>query len=255
MYRLAVDLLQPYPLLFLVTGLAVARLWQRRREARGRLVFLTASFAALTLVSLPAFSHLALGSLEWQYPPLEQRPDDADAIVVLSAGVIPADSTRREAALDEDSLRRCRHAARLYHQGRPCPVLVSGGRVGPDSPEPACARLMRDALVERGVRPEDLIVEDVSRNTYENAVECGKLLRQHGLTRPVLVADAVDLFRAVRCFRKQGVEPVPSASWYRAGRFEWSPTAFLPSPGAARGCQRVWHEWAGVLWYRLHDRI
>jgi uncharacterized SAM-binding protein YcdF (DUF218 family) len=255
MYRFAVTLLQPYPLLFLVMGLALARLWQRRREAWGRLVVLTAAFAALTLISLPAFSHLALGSLEWQYPPVERRPADADAIVVLSAGVFATGPTGSEAAMDEDSLRRCRHAARLYHQGGPCPVLVSGGKVDPDSPEPACARLMRDRLVELGVRPEDLIVEDASRNTYENAVESGTLLRQRGLTRPVLVADAVDLFRAVRCFRKQDVEPVPSASFYRAGHFVWSSAAFLPSPGAVRGCQRVWHEWAGVLWYRLQDRI
>jgi uncharacterized SAM-binding protein YcdF (DUF218 family) len=255
MYRLAVDLLQPYTLLFLVTGLALARLWYKRRETRGRLAALTVAFVALLLLSVPAVSHLALGSLEWRYPPLEQRPTDADAIVVLSAGVIPPDGDRTRAELDEDSLRRCRHAARLYHQGPPCPVLVSGGRVDPDMPAPPCAHLMRDSLVGLGVRPADVIVEDVSRTTYENAVECGRLLRQHRLTRVVLVTDAVDLYRAVLCFRKQGVEPVPSASWYRAGGFVWEPVTFLPSPGAARGCQRVWHEWVGLLWYRLQDRV
>jgi uncharacterized SAM-binding protein YcdF (DUF218 family) len=255
MYRFAVDLLQPYPLLYLATGLAIANLWHRRRESRGRLAVVTLAFVALTLPSIPAVSHLALGSLEWQYPPAGGGPADGEAIVVLSAGVLPPDPTRGPAELDEDSIRRCLHAARLYHQGGPCPVLVSGGKVDPESPAPACAGLMRDLLLCLGVRASDVLVEDASRTTYENAVESAKLLRQHRLDRAVLITDAVDMFRAAGCFRKQGVEVAPAACHYRATRLEGSFVDFLPSPGAARGCARAWHEWLGAAWYRLWGRI
>jgi uncharacterized SAM-binding protein YcdF (DUF218 family) len=254
MYRFAVDLLQPYPLLYLAAGLAIANLWRRRRESRGRLAVVTIAFVALTLPSIPAVSHLALGSLEWQYPPAEGRPAGADAIVVLSAGVIPPDPGGGPAELDEDSIRRCLYAARLYHQGEPCPVLVSGGKVDPESPAPPCAELMRDFLVQLGVRPSDILVEDTSRTTYENAVESARLLRRHRLDRAVLVTDAVDMFRAVACFRKQGLEVAPAACHYRAARLEGSVFDLLPSPGAARGCQRAWHEWLGAAWYRLRGR-
>jgi uncharacterized SAM-binding protein YcdF (DUF218 family) len=255
MYRFAVNLLQPHVLLFLLTGLALALLWRSRREPRGRPVFLALSFGALVGVNTPAVSHLALGSLEWQFPPLEQRPADADAIVVLSSGLLPPVASGGRAELDEDSLRRCLFAARLYHQGRPCPVLVSGGQVDPGPEGPVCAELMGTFLVQLGVRASDLIVESSSRTTYENAVESAKLLEKHRLSRVLLVTDAVDLYRAVRCFRKQGVDPVPSPCYYRTGRFEWSLFTFLPSPGAALGCQRAWHEWCGVLWYRLQGRV
>jgi uncharacterized SAM-binding protein YcdF (DUF218 family) len=254
-YRSLVDLLQPYPLLFLVAGLALVALWRKCREARGRLAVLTLAFAGLALLSTPAVSHLALGSLEWQYPPREQRPADVEVIVVLSGGVIPPGATRGRAELDEDTIRRCLHAARLYHQGLPCPVLVSGGKVDPDSEGPPGAHLMRDFLVQLGVKESDVLVEDASRTTYENAVESVKVLNARGLRRALLVTDAADLFRAVHCFRKQGAEPVASASWYRATRLEGSLCDYLPSPGAAGGCQRAWHEWLGVLWYRLRDRI
>jgi uncharacterized SAM-binding protein YcdF (DUF218 family) len=170
-------------------------------------------------------SRLALGSLEWQYPPQQERPADVEAIVVLAGGVIPPDGARDRAKLDEES------------------------------PGPTGAELMRAFLVQLGVRRGDLLVEDASRSTYENAVESTRLLREHHLRRVALVTDAVDLFRAVRCFRKQGVEPLPSASHYRAGRFEWSLVAFLPSPGALRGCRRVWHEWLGAGYYWLRGRI
>lgn len=255
MYRFAVNLLQPYLLLYLATALALVALWRRGHASRGRLAALTAGFLALALLSTPAVSHLALGSLEWRYPPAGGRPADADAIVVLACGVIPPGPAGGPGELDEDSVRRCFHAALLYREGTPCPVLVSGGKVGPERPGAAAAVLMRDLLVRLGVRPADLLVEDASRTTHENAVECARLLRQRGLARPVLVADAVDLYRAVGCFRKQGVGVVPSASFSRAGALEWSLFTFLPSPGAARGCERAWHEWAGVLWYRLQGRL
>jgi uncharacterized SAM-binding protein YcdF (DUF218 family) len=253
-YRFLVDLLQPYTLLCLLAAAAVVNLWRKRRETRRRLAWATAAVLALLVISTPAFSCLVLGSLEWQYPPLTDRPADAEAIVVLSAGTLLSDSGGQRAALDEDSMLRCLHAADLYRRGGPCPVVVSGGIVDAGDPGPACARLMYEFLAGHGVRAADLVVEDASRTTYENASECRKVLEQHGIRKVVLVTDAVDMFRAERCFRKQGVACVPAPCHYRA-RFKWSPFTFLPSPGAVSGCQRAWHEWLGSGWYWLQGRI
>jgi uncharacterized SAM-binding protein YcdF (DUF218 family) len=252
MYSFLVEFLQPYGLLYLLTGMALLRLWRHRRETPRRLMVLSVAFLALTALSIPAVAHLAVGTLEWQYPPEERRPDDTTIIVVLACGVLPPDATRERAELDADTLRRCRHAAALYHRG-PRLVVLSGGAVSAETP--ACARLMYDLMIELGVRASDLIMEDRSTTTHENAVECSKLLFARGTDRAVLVADAVDMFRAVRCFRKQGVEVVPSASHYRATQFHGRFFEFVPSPNAARNCQRVWHEWLGVAWYALRGRI
>ena len=46
-------------------------------------------FGILGFVSLPVVGHLALGSLEWCYPPQDNVADDAGAIVVLSGYVRP----------------------------------------------------------------------------------------------------------------------------------------------------------------------
>jgi uncharacterized SAM-binding protein YcdF (DUF218 family) len=255
MYRFAVNLLQPYLLLYLLTGLAIANLWRKRRETRGRLLCVTVLFGTLTLLSIPAVSYLALGTLEWQYPPVDQRPAHVDAIVVLAGGIRPPDAIRSQSEMDQNTLYRCLHGAELYHQGPACPVLVSGGKVDPAMPGPPEADVMRDFLLKLGVNAADVIVENTSRTTYENAVECRKLLEQHRLHKIMLVTNAVDLFRAVRCFRKQGIEAIPSGCNYRATQFEYSLFEFLPSPGAAQGCRRVFHEWAGAVWYWWHGRI
>ena len=254
MYRFLVDLLQPFLLLYLLTALALDNLWRKRRDKPGRLLLVTVPLAALAVACTPAVAYLALGSLEWHYPPQYDRPHDAEAIVVLGGSMLSPDEVRLRAELGEDSLYRCLHAVRLYHQGEPCPIVVSGGNVDPDTPGPALAEVMRDFLLEQGVAEADLLMEDQSRNTYENAAKTSPLLRRRGIDKIVLVTDATHLLRAPRCFRAQGFEVAPSGCRYRATRFEWSLFEFLPSPYAAQHIQRALHEWLGMTWYWLSGK-
>jgi uncharacterized SAM-binding protein YcdF (DUF218 family) len=255
MYEFVVTLVQPFTVLYLLLGAATVNLWRKPRERPRRLLVLTIAFVGLTLLCTPAVAHLALGSLEWQYPPANEMPADAQAIVVLGAGVRVPGETRARAELDEDSLQRCLHAADLYRQSKACTVLVSGGKQNPEDPGPTCAQAMSDFLIQLGVRATDMVLEESSRTTYENALECTKLLEKRQIRKAVLVTDAVDMFRALRCFRKQGVELLPSPCHYRAVRSSVSLFTFIPNPGAARNCQRVCHEWMGMAWYMVHGRV
>jgi uncharacterized SAM-binding protein YcdF (DUF218 family) len=114
---------------------------------------------------------------------------------------------------------------------------------------------MRDCLVQRGVAPADLVVEAESRSTYENAVECRRLLEDRGIRKVVLVTEASHLRRAVGCFRRQGLEVVPCGCRYRAQRYEGQLSDFVPKPWALAYCQEAAHEWLGIAWYRLHGRL
>ena len=125
----------------------------------------------------------------------------------------------------------------------------------PRTPGPTCAEAMRDFLVDQGVAESDLLIEDQSRTTYENAVNTAKLLKARGIERVILVTDAVHMRRAHACFVAQGVDVLPSGCDYQATRFDWSVFTFIPRPGAARDVQRVAHEWIGIVWYRMHGRI
>jgi uncharacterized SAM-binding protein YcdF (DUF218 family) len=254
-YEVINALLEPLTLFYLLLLVALLNLWRKPRPPRRRLLLMTGAFAGLTVVCCPPVAYLALGSLEWRYPPLEHRPADAQAIVVLSSGVLPPNGPRAHPELDHDSILRCQHAARLYHQGRPCKLIVSGGKVRPDEPGPAVARVMADFLVQLEVNRADLIIEDQSRSTYENAVQSTHLLKQSEIAEAVLVTDAVDMYRALCCFRKQGVTLTPSPCHFRATSFEWELLDFIPNAGAARTWQRVAHEYLGTLWYWLRGRI
>jgi uncharacterized SAM-binding protein YcdF (DUF218 family) len=257
LYQLIRRLLEPFTLCWLLTLLALVFLWLRCRGERRRLLVLTIPLSLLMLLCVPAVGHLALGSLEWQYPPLESRPAELDAIVVLSGSIRPPDPAagRPEAGLEQDSLYRCLHAVTLYRQGPPCRVVVSGGHVENRAPEVSCAQVMRDFLIQQGVAAGDILMEDESLTTHENATGCRKLLEPRGMRRIVLVTDVTHLFRAVRCFEKQGFTVTPAGCNYRLSGFGWTISSFLPNPHAAQNCELVFHEWLGVLWYWLNGRI
>src|SRR5207244_12353300 len=111
----------------------------------------------LTGISLRIVGDVAVASLERQYPPLLHRPDNIQAIVVLSSYVFSPIAPGAPAELDESTCNRCLKAADMYRQGQPCPVLVSGRSTDADGAD--YAETMRDFLVRLGVRSNDVIME------------------------------------------------------------------------------------------------
>ncbi len=260
MYRFVSCLAQPFVAATLLAMLGVAALWWRRRETRLRLLWVTVPLVAMAIASTPCAAYLALGSLEWQYPPSHDMPQGVETIVVLSGYVRLPDGVRQRTELADDTLGRCLHAVDLYRQAKPrqskrCLVVLSGGKVNPSQAEPTLAEAMRDFMIGQGVDPSDLLLENRSRSTHENAVETGRLLQQRGIEKVVLVTTASHLQRAQRCFRAQGLDVVPSGCRYRATRFQWSLSWFLPNPGSAEDVQAAAHEWLGLFWYWLHGRL
>ncbi len=253
-YRFTVALLQPYPLLYLLTLVGLVRVWRNSVGNRRWLLLVTVPFAILGLVSLPVVGHFALGSLEWRYPPQDEVPADTGAIVVLSGYVRPPSDVAPEAELGSDTLLRCLHAARLY-KARPGLVLVSGGKVDPSIPGPTLARAMHDFLVGQGVKEQDLLLEERSTTTYENAVLSGDILSQRGIDKIVLVTSASHMQRGERCFQALGFQVVPSACDYRTTKSSWTLGDFLlPNPDAAARVALACHEWLGLAWYWLFGR-
>ena len=249
------EFLQPFPLLILVMAVGLAWLWRKHRDLRRRLLWVLVPFLLLLLLSLPAVAYFLQGSLEWRFPPLERRPADREAIVVLGSAVRRPEGSRLRPELDEGSLNRCLKAAELYHQDKPCLVVVSGGMAESEPVRPTVAEAMREFLISLGVAPADIILEEQSRSTYENAVESSRLLDKRGLTKVILVTDAYHMARSMACFRKQGLEPLPCCCYYRAPVFSWELANFWPNPKALAGSQRAGHEWLGMAWYWWRGKI
>jgi uncharacterized SAM-binding protein YcdF (DUF218 family) len=187
------------PLLIAIVGLAL--LDRRRRLGR---FLATAGVLLLALVCLPAVADLLIRFVD-DSPPFDvAQAKSAQAIVILGGG------TRRDApdyggdTLGRLTLERVRYGARVARSTN-LPVMVVGGRSEPSRETEA--KLMRAALQDEFGVPVRWI-EDQSRNTHENALMAGAILRPLGITHVVLVAHGFDMPRATAEFAAAGIETI-----------------------------------------------
>ncbi|MBK8210661.1 MAG: YdcF family protein [Rhodospirillales bacterium] len=81
-------------------------------------------------------------------------------------------------------------------------LVLSGGIVGPP---PAEAQVMRELAEAMGVDAARIVIEDEARNTFENAVYAGRIIRDRGWRHVVLVTDAFHMPRAAFVFTRLGI--------------------------------------------------
>jgi uncharacterized SAM-binding protein YcdF (DUF218 family) len=126
------------------------------------------------------------------------RPDHPppDAVIVLGAAVV-APGVPGPALT-----RRVAWGIRVWRTTRARHLLLSGGAI---AGLPAEARLMRELALAAGVPDDRIVVEEASRNTFENAVYAGAIVRQAGWRRIVVVTDQFHLPRALYIFRRIGL--------------------------------------------------
>jgi uncharacterized SAM-binding protein YcdF (DUF218 family) len=250
MYHFLVwHLLRPFPWLCVLPLLMAIYLRRARPDSRRRFSIMVVASGALIVFCTPLAAWLALGSLEWLNPPLIQRPAGAQAIVVLASYVRPPIPAHPNPEPDDATLYRCYLTAEMYHDGPPCPVIVSGGYADSSEVDSACAQAMRRLLIQLQISPSDLVFEQHSRTTRENASESAKLLKERNLHKIIVITNTDHLPRAAACFRKLGFDVTPCGCHFSAtDPNDWI-LELVPTPDAARLNQAVCHEWIGLVWY------
>jgi uncharacterized SAM-binding protein YcdF (DUF218 family) len=236
------------PLLAVILTVSFAGLFLLPHR-RGRRLLWT-GLIALFLVSWAPADWLFAQLLEWPYRTIERPDGPAQAIVILSSYVEPSSSTMPLVMPDEMTFARCRYGAWLYRHWRPLPTFVSGGGASKDG---SYASAMAQLIEAEGIPKAEIVLEEKSRNTHENAAFTSQLLRERGFHTIVLVVEADSMLRAERCFRREGVTVIPAP--FRRRTLGHSFADLLPSWHAVRRNERTLHELGGLAWYKLRGWI
>ena len=122
----------------------------------------------------------------------------SDCLIVLGARVRP-DGTPSHTLVN-----RCRAAVEACRR-EPCrAIIVCGGR---GVKEPATeASVMRGLLLEAGVSPEWILLEDTSANTIENLRHARRIMEAQGLRTAAVVTSDYHLTRALWIARDLGID-------------------------------------------------
>ncbi len=219
-------LIYPLGLSCVLLGIALVWLWKFPRRS---LIAIATALLILFCSSNPMIASTLVQTLEWQYLPPNPMPT-VEAIVVLGGATRPQSPPRPWIEVLESG-DRVLYGVKLYQSGAAPLILFSGGRLswkeGRKSSatgqsatataqgSPSEAKDMADIAQAMGVPPQAILLENESLNTYENAVETAKILKQQQINRILLVTSAIHMPRSMAIFKKQGfdVTAAPTDYW------------------------------------------
>lgn len=239
--------------LALVAVLLFIGLFLIYNHPKGALWLVLISLLVVAVFGNTYFSAYLSRSMEWRHMPPSETPH-ADVIVVLAAGVLPADSPRQALQVNADANREL-EAARLYHAGAAPVILLSGGQA-----EVAAAKTF---LEGQGVPSEALLLQDQSTSLQKDAQFSKVLITEKGYQSLILITAARSMDRALYLF--DGVAGTITADpveytitltrWENLMRWDAKTILknLLPDSGNFQQTTLVLREYAGMLIYRLRQ--
>ena len=250
----------PLGLSCLLMILGLVWLWKKPKRASWAIA---TSLFVLYFSSNIAVSNKLVSTLEWQYLPPNPMPT-ADAIVVLGGATAPAIKPRPWVEVSESG-DRILYGARLYNQGRAPKLILSGGRItwrgGSGASE---AGDMKEIAMAMNVPAEDILLEETSLNTRQNAVNVKALMAAQNINSLLLVTSAMHMPRSVAIFKELGIEVIPAPTDYLVtyeGFEDADKTlqarviALFPDAIALDQFTAAMKEYVGFLFYRLRGWV
>jgi len=200
-------------------------------------------------ISIEPVKDMFITPLEDAYrvPPMESLKK-YDAYIVLGGGINEnAPDLNGEGQLSSESLPRVVDAYRLYKIEKK-PIILSGGRVYGKKSE---AQIAKKFLISLGVNERDIIIEENSRDTYENALLVKEILKNKGLNKIILITSAFHMKRSVQLFKKHFSHILPYPTGYRTSRSDYNVLSYMPNGENIAFVAYSIKEYMGIMYYKL----
>jgi uncharacterized SAM-binding protein YcdF (DUF218 family) len=192
----------------------------------------------------------------WEIPATKISDVQPHDIGIVLTGIASRHDPRDRVYIDAGS-GRVLHTVQLYRLGKIKKILISGGS----------GRLLGDTIPEAvelasvfrlcGIPEEDLLLEDKSINTRENAVLSKKFLDKRNFNgKALLITSAFHMRRARLCFNKAGLKTDVFSTDFRSHKTVFNPASLIfPSETAIGKWTTIFHETLGVVSYKIAGYI
>lgn len=200
----------------------------------------------LIILSTPYIASYLRFNLEKRvsYTELNSLPD-IDVVVVLAAGV-----KKYKDPLEDElaSPYRVIKSAWAFKKTKARLLVMSGG-TGIKG-ENRMVRTMKRLAIELGIPEEKVILDSMSRNTFEHAISVSKMSEIKEADRIGLVTTAWHMPRAFKEFQRRFAYVVP-ISCGKKFKLPSGLGAWLPNVSALSASTMIIQERIGYLWYRF----
>lgn len=212
------------------------------------------SFGWLILISNSFLINKAFNWWEYKYMNISDLDKTYDVGIVLAGGMISIPSLKADHPVMGIHADRFTEAFLLYKAGKIRKILISGtSQPYLIAAKKGETRLAAQLLLDWGVKASDIIYEEKSRNTRENAVFSSRILKsKFPGGKYLLITSAFHMRRALRCFAKVSIDTDAFPADFYGGDY---PVNFqfllVPSSNALSYFDLLWHEWTGYVMYKL----
>lgn len=246
----AIDfLVMPFSI-FLISTFYAFYIKDRKRKK----LLLIISFSWLILISNSFLVNQAFNWWEYKYMNISDLHRTYDVGIVLAGSMISVPSTTADHPVLGNHADRFGEAFLLYKAGKIKKILITGTSqpylIAANKGE---TRLAARLLLDWGVKGNDIIYEEKSRNTRENALFSTKILKSaFPGGKYLLITSAFHMRRSLGCFAKAGVEADPFPADFYGGDYPFNfQYLIIPNSRALSYFDLLWHEWTGYLMYKL----
>jgi len=239
------------PILILLVG-AIAFHWR----ARVTRLLAVGALVILVVCGNGCVVGAVVRSLESASSPISPSAS-ADAIVILSGGILPRVYPRSTVEVS-DAGDRVLYGADLFRSQHAPRVIVTGDvGTGGVAARPE-ADDMSDLLQRIGVPRTAILAERHAQNTHEHAVNLCPMFAELRIHRVLLVTSAMHMRRSLGVFRRScpAVEYLPAPTDFRSvdgppGTWYRQLARIIPTPRALLDFEDVTHEYVGIFYYRM----
>lgn len=134
-----------------------------------------------------------------------------EQIGTYDVGIVLGGMFEYNGDLDDISIRRqgdrLIQAVTLYKTGKVKKLLITGDSGYVTDRGLHEAKQVKELLLKWGIPDEDILTEEESINTHENAVETAKILKEHKEIKSyLLITSGIHMRRSLACFANAGIK-------------------------------------------------
>ena len=236
-----------------ILGLLIFIFFSKKDKQRKKML-------GLVLILLLVFTNpwmITILQYPFHAPPMPMNKDEKYEYGIVLGGMTSYDKVNKVGHFNMSSDRFIQTAL-LYKKGYIKKIVATGGQNGMFQEDNFVeARFIAENLMDLGVPASDILVEDQSKNTSENAANSKKMVDHVGgfKGKAVLITSAFHIPRAVETFNKEGIDvrPYPCAFSILPNDIKIGGPSFIPATWAMDAWAQFLKELIGIAYLKVKN--
>jgi uncharacterized SAM-binding protein YcdF (DUF218 family) len=228
---------------FLLIGLLTKKAIRKKR-------FIKTGIILLILFTNPFILNTSMHAWEIPSRRIDSIKQEYD-VGVLLGGAMKYYNSEMSRVVYGSSVDRFMQSISLYKEKKIKKILISGGSGLLLQQNYKESELLKKVLLEMNIPEQDIIIENRSKNTRENALYSAEILKKSFPGGKILlITSGYHMRRSLGCFKKVKINPDPFSVDEHSGKKQFTPDKLIvPDVNILQSWDILLHEWMGYISY------